>query len=146
MRDADAAIRKSFYQALATHITYESVAIPVFDEKIEGPVEKDIWVVIADQSDEDSSTKHNWASTTTIDINIFGKRKGTGGKKIIEGISDQILQIVNPTINTIGLTIDSPFKIVYCYPLSGRANALTQDSANQFVHIKTLQFKIFINQ
>jgi hypothetical protein len=146
MKDYGASIRKSFYDAITGHVTYDSATIPVYDEKVETVPEKDIWIVIADQIDLDKSNKHQFANETTIDINIVSKRKSAGGKKVIEDISDQILQVIVPTTKTVGLTIAPPFKIVYCEFLNGRANALQQDAANQFVHIKTLQFRTFITQ
>jgi hypothetical protein len=146
MKDYSAAIRKSFFDALDAQVTYDSTDIPVFDEKVEGVPEKDIWIVIADQVDLDKSNKHQFANETTIDINVISKRRSAGGKKVIDDIADQVLQIILPTVKTVGISIASPFKIVYCEYLNGRSNALQQDSANQFVHIKTLQFRTFITQ
>jgi hypothetical protein len=145
MRDHGYALRKAFFQALNGQITFNSNNVPVVDGKLETLPEDGIYVVFGDQVENDRSNKQSFVHEVTFDLAVVDKRKSTAGKTDAENISDQILQIIKPTISTHGLTIDSPFVITNVRFISGLAVSVALDTA-QFIQVKRIQFIVRITQ
>jgi hypothetical protein len=135
MRDSGYAIREAYYNALTAVLT-----VPVVDGKIDTLPVDGIFVAFGDQTENDKTNKSAFTHEVTVDIAIVYKRKATGSKKDVEEVSDQILQIVKPTPQTHGITIDSPFNITSVRYLTGLTVSVALDSANQFIQVKRLQF------
>src|SRR5688572_2724134 len=129
MRDAGYKLRKAYFTALA------GLTVPIVDGKLDTLPEEGLFVVFGDQTENDKTNKQAFAHEVTLDVAVVDKRKATGSKKDVEDISDAILQIVKPTAQTHGLTIESPFKLTSVKYISGLTASVALDSANQFIQV-----------
>jgi hypothetical protein len=140
MKDSGTALRTAYFNALS------GLGVPVVDGKVESLGSGEEYIVLSDQSDEDRSNKSVFVTETTVQIDIYTRKKSVSGKKVVEDISNDVMDIILPTPSTHGLTIASPFLITYVKIGTGRAQAVKQVAANGFENIKTLQFKNRITQ
>jgi hypothetical protein len=147
MRDSGYYLRKAFFTALDGQVTFNSNNVPVVDGKLETIPEDGIAIVFGDQSDKDKSNKSVFVQEVTFDLAVIDKRKSTAGKKDVEDVCDQVLDIIKPTVSSHGLTIDSPFVITSIKYLSGLAVSVLLDPATkQYIQVKRIQFIIRISQ
>jgi hypothetical protein len=146
MRDHGYKLRKAFFEALDGNVTFNANDVPVVDGKLETLPEDGLFIVFGDQVDNDKSNKSSFVTEVTFDLAVVDKRKSTGSKKDVEDVCDQILQIIKPTIQTHGLSIESPFSISNVKYLSGLAASVAMDALNQFIQVKRVQFIIRITQ
>lgn len=148
MREAGTQVRTSIYNALNGNVTIDTDPVGVFDGKFEeiANIDEGVWIIIGEQTSNDQSNKHQFASEEGIEILIANKTKNVGGKEIVESVSDEVMDIILPTVSTHGLTIASPFSIVFVKYDNSRANKVDQAIAKQFDNLKTLNFLIRVIQ
>jgi hypothetical protein len=144
MKDAGTAIRKAFFEALNGVVTYETQDVPVVDGKLESDATE--WIVLGEQGETDRSNKSKFSGEYNIELVVVNKTVSVAGKKVVETIADDIMEIMQPTPSTHGLTIDSPFIITYVKYEGSRAGTVSQNAAALFDNVKTLNYKIRITQ
>lgn len=146
MRSSGTALRKAYQTALNGHLTIGSEAIPVVDEKLdEGLTEKNIYVAMATQQDNERSNKTTWVEEVFLALVIVQRTGSTVSKDVIESIEDQILQLVLPSKGNHGLHIDAPFRITYVRKENSSTVAAKLDNG-EFVIAKQVNFKNRITQ
>ena len=146
MKDPGTAIRKSYFEALNQQIVIEGAFIPVVDEKLDEQItEQDIYIALSTQSDNPRPNKSYFASDITIAAVIVQNTKAAVSKEIVEDVSNQMLQIVIPSVGNHGLTIDAPFRITYVKLDSGQTQGAKLDNGD-YVIAKQLNFRNRITQ
>lgn len=146
MNDSGRALRKGVFTALDEAVTYGANAVPVFDQKVETVVLNKPYILIANTSDADKSSKQKFVVETNLDIEIYQLRKSTAKSEVLDNISDQILQIILPAPGIAGFTMDTPFHVTNCKLVSGNLNGLTEIRPGEFLHGKRITIKNRITQ
>ena len=111
MKDTKKILRHAIFNALDGQITYNSVAVPVVDEKIRNSAPSDLFIVLSTQSEspvERNSSSFNTLSS--IDIDIVQKTGTEVSKDGIDDVYEDMLEIIFPSISTLGLTAPSGFQ------------------------------------
>jgi hypothetical protein len=145
VNDPDKAIRTAYKNALDGNLTFNSLPVPVVDEKLHADDRNDVYVMFSTQNANDKPNKTYHATEVNLAVLVVNRRESTVQKSVIDNISDQILQIVLPTLNTHGLTIGSPFKITFVK----RDNSNTEGAKLEdgtFIIAKQINFRNRITQ
>lgn len=111
MKDTKKILRHAIFNALDGQITYNSVSVPVVDEKIRNSAPSDLFIVLSTQSEspvERNSSSFNTLSS--IDIDIVQKTGTEVSKDGIDDVYEDMLEIIFPAIGTLGLTVPSGFQ------------------------------------
>ena len=111
MKDTKKILRHAVFNALDGQITYNSVAVPVVDEKIRNSAPSDLFIVLSTQTEtpvERNSSSYNTVSS--IDIDIVQKTGTEVSKDAIDDVCEDMLEIIFPAISSIGLTVPSGFQ------------------------------------
>jgi len=111
MKDTKKILRHAVFNALDGQITYNSVAVPVVDEKIRNSAPSDLFIVLSTQTEtpvERNSSSFNTVSS--IDIDIVQKTGTEVSKDAIDDVCEDMLEIIFPAISSIGLTVPSGFQ------------------------------------
>lgn len=146
MRDAGTAIRKAFFNALGGEVEIEGSKIPFVDEKVDEEItEHDLYVAMSTQRDEYRGNKSYFASEIIISLVILQRSNATVKKSDVESVSNQIMQIVIPSVGSHGLTIESPFRITYLKKDNSQTEAARLEDGT-YVIAKQLNFRIRITQ
>ena len=140
MKDHGTALRTGYVEAFVDNLDLNGIKVPIVDGMVSQLPAIGIFGVFGSQQDTDKSNKDKWVFETSLDFAIVDKRKVSAGKKDVESIGDQVLQIVFPTIKTYGIIIAAPFNITFIKYLSGVAEDVMLDSMNHPVMIKRFQF------
>jgi hypothetical protein len=131
MRDVGGVIRKAIFQALDGNITYNSAEVVIFDEApTEGPSSQ--YILLSTQTENDARNNARFVHEGTILLDIVTVTGAYVTKEIAESISDQILDILLPTIGTTGITLDAGFNLT----------DLRRESANYLPMLQTDTAKI----
>lgn len=141
MRDVGTPLRKGYYNALDGNLTIGATNIPVYDGKVEGSISHDVYVLIQDSSTVSKNSMDHFAYETTITIDIKQRLKAVVSHEQIETISDQIHQIVKPTPRTLGVTIDSPFKLIIIAVDNNNTDRPAEVNTGEFMVSKSLRFR-----
>lgn len=124
MRDCGTIVRKSFYDVLNGQILSPedgTTIIPVVDQKLDDNItDHDLYILLGAQVEPDPSVKVKsyWSHEIDLNILVVNRRKSTSSKLLIEGITEQILEIIFPERHRFGITIPSPFKLSYVKKVS----------------------------
>lgn len=145
MRDPGFYIRKAYKNALTGNVTNKGSAVPVVDEKLHENMRDDIYIMFSTQSEEDKPNKSYFASVVNLAVLIVNRKESAVQKSVVEDVSNQILQIIIPTITTHGLTIDSPFKISFVKRDSTNTGGAKLDDGD-FIIVKQINFRNRITQ
>lgn len=114
MRDVGTPVRKAIYDALNGNILIEGAPVPFVDEKLDRLItETDTWVLLNSQDEVQQNVKSHWATEVTVTLLVVNKRQATITKTIIEDVTNQILQILQPTKTVSGITLPAPFMLSY---------------------------------
>lgn len=141
MRDHGTALRRAYIEAFKDQLSLDGVLkLPVVDGKVTDMPANGMFVVFGAQTENDKSNKDKWVFETSIDVAIVDKRKATAGKKDVEAIGDQMLQLIFPTVRTIGIDIETPFNISFIKYSSGVTEDVLIDTLNHPVQVKRFQF------
>lgn len=146
MKDTKKILRTAIYNALSGNITYDSVAVPVFDEKAPDGNTYDRFIILSTQQetsfDRNSSV---WITNSSIDIEIYDKTQSESSKDAVNDIYEDVLEIIFPTVSTIGITIPSGFEFQEGF----RESSVTQSieiSGTQSVMIERMRLVFTIVQ
>lgn len=118
--DRELAVRKSYYEALNGNISYNSVNIPIRDGQIYQAQPDNLYVVFDNQTSnlnrEGLANIQNW--NTTITIGIISKQQFSVAKSIMDGIGEQIENLISPVVGFSALTQQPGWVINCVYMLS----------------------------
>lgn len=124
MKDFGQVVRKAFFDALNDQVLNPDnsvVTIPIVDEKLDLSItEHDLYMLIGGQAETDVSTKQSWAKEVDLNITVVNRRKATNSKTTIEGISDQLLEILFPDKTSYGISIADPFRLSFVKNVSAQ--------------------------
>ena len=146
MRDTKKILRHAIFNALDGQITYNSVAVPVVDEKIRNSAPSDLFIVLSTQSEspvERNSSSFNTLSS--IDIDIVQKTGTEVSKDGIDDVYEDMLEIIFPSISTLGLTVPSGFQFQEGFRESA-STFLVQDTPTQSVLVSRVRLTFIIVQ
>lgn len=108
MKDVQKGLRLSIHTALNGNLSYDSTNVPVWDEKLESSVDK--YVILSTQVGVPENSQQTFVRKASILIDIVDKQDNTVSKDAVDDISDQILDIIFPTTQAIGLTPPAGFQ------------------------------------
>ena len=140
MRDTCQPFRKAIYDALSGNVTYNSVQVPVYDEKTFVTNTASVFILLSTQqeigiNDNDCA----WVTLSSIDVEIVSKTASEVTKNAIDTISGTVMGIILPTRTTTGITQPSGFQVVNFE----RTSTLTQTvslSPTESILIKIIKF------
>ena len=114
MRDTMDILEMAVYNALNGQLSYNSVNIPVYDEKRRVGQSDNIYVILSTQQESEIETNDcAFVTLSSIDIEILHKTDYEVSKTVINNISNQILQILIPTQVTTGLAGVSGYQLLH---------------------------------
>lgn len=114
---------RAVFNKLNGAITYDSQAVPVYDEKKSVSSSVNLYILLGRQTESDDIQDDNtFAATSTIDIEIWYKTGFETSKQAVHSVSNQILQLLIPTPYTSGLGVQDHFQILNLR----RTSAITQ--------------------
>lgn len=144
MRDDGRALRKALFTALDGQVTYNSVAVPVFDQKVEGAPKR--YILLSNTQQVDKKNKTNFVTETEQSVEVYEHRDSSAKSEVLETITDRILQVLYPTVRTYGFTLDAPFHLTYSKPISSSLYEMAEPAPGKFIHRKRLTIKNRITQ
>lgn len=148
MVDTGTAIRAAYFEILNGNVFIEGAAIPFVDEKLDAEIsEQDIYVLFTSQDEEveSESNKSQTVNDVLTKMQIVNRRRATGNKEKVEDVSNQILTLLFPTVNTWAVSLDDPLYLVFSLFVNGQYNPIGKDE-NGFIVSKILTFKNRITQ
>lgn len=146
MKDSGTKLRAAYHTALNGNLSVSATNVPVYYGKVESAIDEPIYVLIEEASNQDKSSKSHFATETTLAINIIQKQPSAVSMEDVEDVADQILEIVKPTPKTLGVTIASPFKILFIKLDTNDNNRPIQQPDSKFVVSKSLRLRNHIIQ
>jgi hypothetical protein len=148
MIDTGQQLRASYVAALNGNLSYEGSPVPIVDEKLDVQIsEHDIYVMCMDQVEDAEAVKvkSHFSNETLLTLMVINQRRSTNTKEVVENVSNQILNILFPTVTTVGFTLSSPLKLVYAHYVNGEYNPVVQNEQG-FIISKKLLFKNRLTQ
>lgn len=116
MKDTKKILRHAVFNALDGQITYNSVAVPVVDEKIRNSAPSDLFIVLSTQTETAIERNSSaFMTNSSIDIDIVQKTGTEVSKDAIDDVCEDMLEIIFPAISSIGLTVPSGFQFQEWY-------------------------------
>lgn len=114
---------RAVFNKLSGNITYASQSVPVYDEKKSVSSSVDLYILLGRQTESDDiQDDDTFATTSTIEIEIWYKTSFETSKEAVHSVSNQILQLLIPTPYTSGLGVQDHFQILNLR----RTSAITQ--------------------
>ena len=111
MKDTKKILRQAIYTALSGNVTYNSVAVPVYDEKAPSTNTADNYIILSTQQETDIENNDSaWITTSGIDIEVYNKTFNSASKDTVDDIYEDILEIILPSTQTIGITVPAGFE------------------------------------
>jgi hypothetical protein len=102
-------IRQAYYNVLNGNLSYNSINVPIYDEKVES--NEDVYVLMVAQDAVDTGDFHRQSWISTITFDIVSKQYASVSKDIVDAVSEQIENIVKPTASAIGLEQQAGWQI-----------------------------------
>ena len=118
-KDTMKPLRHAVFNLLDGELSYDSTTVNVYDEMNDSD---DIYVLLSTQQETFDETSDCFITRSSIAIEVVAKTGTAVSKDIIDDVSDQIYQLLRPSMATTGLANPSGFLIQNVQ----RENALTQ--------------------
>lgn len=112
MRDVSGAIRKKYFELLNGVITYDSIAVPVYNKYLPNTITAPYYIVIDTISSVNIATKTSHITDTSVQLSIFTKDTTANSGKAVDYIADQIYQIIWPYPNA-KISLEPDFQVVF---------------------------------
>lgn len=143
MKDTKKILRKAIYDSLGS-LTYNSVAVPVYDEKAPQSNTANMFVILSTQS-ETAIERNSSAFITqsSIDLELWHKTSYEVTKDGIDDVYEDIIDTIFPTIGTYGITVPSGFQFQEGF----RESSITQSvqlSETESVLLTRMKFTFLI--
>ncbi len=146
MKNTKKVLRQAVFTALDGQVEYNSVIIPVVDEKLIGTTEADLFIVLSTQTESPlERNDENYITESVIDILIIEKTGAEVSKDAIDDVCELVLQIICPNITTTNLTAPTGFLFLNVYPVSTVVQAMSL-SDTQSVLQETIRLSVQIVQ
>ena len=112
MKSASKYLKNAYFDLLSGVIFYNGTEIPVYDKESD-PTGNDYFIVVSTINDVDRANKSNFFSDTQVTIDVITRVPNTMLRvsDAVDSITEKILQLVLPSINTHGLADDDDFHI-----------------------------------
>jgi hypothetical protein len=112
MKSASKYLKNAYLNLLDGAITYNGSAVPVYDKESD-PTGNDYFIVVSTINDVDLANKSAFFSETQVTIDVITRVPNTMLRvsDAVDSITEKILQLVLPSINTTGLADDSDFHV-----------------------------------
>lgn len=114
MKDAHKPLRTAIWAALDGQLTIdfngEGSLVPVYDEQVTDRGQN-VYVLLTTQSGVDDSNRSHFNQTSTQEIQIVDKTELSVDKRRVDGIANQVFEILWPTTHSDGLVQQSGFQI-----------------------------------
>lgn len=143
MREVAKALKQAVAGVVDGNLTYDGDNVPLFDGKIEEKVNTYVLIVASDQATEDEPFDLPLV-TMNLSFIIVNKRHATAQSAVLEDLSDQIKQLINPTKNTEGFTLAAPFHLVGCQFVSAGEDQVVDLPNKVLAHTKRINFRTTI--
>ena len=111
MKDTQAILRHAVFAVLNGQLSYNSVNVPVYDEKRKAGATDNLFVILGTQQESDDDTSDAFITDSSIDIEIQHRTAFEVSKDAIDEVGNQILQILMPTPQTDGFQVQNLFLI-----------------------------------
>lgn len=145
MIDVKMPVRKAFFQALNNNITYNATPIQVADGMRTNITPLGLYVILAGQTGTPRNTFSGWASDETIDIDILYKTADNNAKSVLDGVADQMLRLLLPSVTTNGLPTQAGCQFLNLVLQSDRDLTLSLNPSNTLGR-RLLTFKLYVAQ
>lgn len=134
MKDTKKILRSAIYTALNGNITYNSVNVPVYDERVPGNTTSNLFIALSTQQETDIDENDcTWVTDSTIDFDIVNKTMSEVSKDINDTVYESVLEILLPTRLTVGLSTPSGFQLLNGKRLSSITQNLTLSSTESIL-------------
>lgn len=143
MTEPGKALRDGFAAALDGELEYNTVNVPVFDQKVEGT--HAMYVLMGKMRDDNRTNKTRFVTEKIFDLELFNVRHATAQSGVLDDIADQILEILIPTPQTIGFTV-AGYSVTFCRLEDASAESPVLRDGNKVTHMKRLTFRTRIVQ
>jgi hypothetical protein len=111
LKDTKKILRAAIYTALNGNITYNSTAVPTYDEKTSVTNTANVFILLSGQQETDVENNDSvFITRSAIDIDIWQKTGSEVSKDGIDTVYESMMEILIPTPQTVGLTIPSGFQ------------------------------------
>lgn len=97
MRDTGKIFRQVIYQALNGNITYNSVQVPLFDEKRSVTSTANLFILFGTQREVANDTDDAFMTNVYLDLEIHYKTGSEISKDALDDVANSILTILFPT-------------------------------------------------
>lgn len=145
MIDVGTPARKAFYTALFEKVELDGSIIPFVDEKLDARIsEHDLYILVGAQNEVNKSNKTNWVKEVDIVLTVVNRTKSSSTKTKIETIVTKISAIVFPTRQTLGISVEAPFSIVWAREID--ANYAFEKLEAGFQVLKQITYRLRITQ
>lgn len=108
------ALRNAYFNVLNGNLSYNSINVPVFDNKVESPNDS-LYVLLTDQASSYNGNFARAAWDSLFQIKIISKQYNSVSKDIVDDICQQIEDIISPDTTTIGLQAHTGWQIINVY-------------------------------
>lgn len=111
MKDTKKILRTAIYNAISGSITYSSVSVPVYDERVPNGATPSMYIILSTQQETDAEPNDSvWITDSSIDIEIYNKTPSEASKDVVDSIYESMMEIIMPTTQTIGITVPAGFE------------------------------------
>jgi hypothetical protein len=118
-------LRHAVFSVLNGSVTYNSVVIPVADEKRRIPQTANLFIILGAQNEADDNTSDAFMTDSTIDIEIHHKTDYEVSKDAVDDLSNIILELLMPTPSSDGLPVQNLMQITCVHRSSTTTRGLS---------------------
>lgn len=112
MKNTQKPFRLAIWNALDGNLSYNSIPVPVTDEKKLQSDQSKIYVIFGRQTETPTERNDStWITQSTIDLLIISKTFSETSKDIVNDLSDDILQLLLTTPQINGFTDPLGFQV-----------------------------------
>lgn len=145
MRDTTEILSTAVYQALNGNVTYNSVNVPVYDEKKKVLSTDNIYILFSTQQETPDNTQGFFMTDSILDLEIVYKTGSEVTKTVLSKVANSILEILFPTTDNVGIQQPSGFQI-QCFEFAGSITRTFEISATESIVRKFIKVRAKIIQ
>lgn len=145
MIDVKQPLRTAYFQLLSGALSYNGSPVPVGDELTPFPDALNVYVILSSQSDTDISTFQTWDSDHEIVIDIVFKAVSRANKQVVDGIANQIINLILPSPQVNALPPQIGIQILNVTKVADRDIALQLNNSNTVIR-RLLTYRQYIRQ
>jgi hypothetical protein len=136
-------LRLAVFNVLNGAVSYNSITVPVADEKRRIPQTANLFIILGNQQETDESPDAAFITNSSIDIEIHHKTDYEVSKDVIDDVSNSILTLLIPTPGTHGLPVQNLMQILSVNRASAASrNFAVTDSGSVVSKVITITCRI----